>query len=58
MADSLLHEHRGFPMLIDLADTVCSAHFSATSFATSIEASYAAAGAPYRYLHERDSRKG
>lgn len=58
MADSLLHEHRGFPMLIDLADTVCSAHFSATSFAASIEASYAAAGAPYRYLHERDSRKG
>jgi hypothetical protein len=58
MADSLLHEHRGFPMLIDLADTVCSAHFGAASFAASIEASYAAAGAPYRYMHERDSRKG
>lgn len=58
MADSLLHEHRGFPMLIDLADAVCSAHFSAASFAAGIEASYAAAGAPYRYLHERGSRKG
>jgi hypothetical protein len=58
MADSLLHEHRGFPMLIDLADTVCSAHFSASSFAAGIEASYAAAGAPYRYMHERTSRKG
>jgi hypothetical protein len=58
MADSMLHEHRGFPMLIDLADTVCSAHFSAGSFAASVEASYAAAGAPYRYLYERSSRKG
>ena len=25
MADSVLQEHRGFPMLIDLADTVCRA---------------------------------
>jgi hypothetical protein len=58
MADSMLHEHRGFPMLIDLADAVCSAHFSAASFAAGIAATYAAAGAPYRYLHERNTRKG
>jgi hypothetical protein len=58
MADSVLHEHRGFPMLIDLADTVCSAHFSAASFAGGVSATYAAAGAPYRYLHERATRKG
>ena len=58
MADSLLHEHRGFPLLIDLADTICSAHFSAASFAAGVEASYAAAGAPYRYSHERSTRKG
>jgi hypothetical protein len=58
MADSMLHEHRGFPLLIELADTVCSAHFSAASFAAGVEASYAAAGAPYRYLHERSTRKG
>ena len=56
MADSVLHEHRGFPMLIDLADAVCSAHFSAASFAAGIDATYAAHGAPYRYLHERSTR--
>jgi hypothetical protein len=58
LADSVLHEHRGFPLLIDLADTVCTAHFSAASFAAGVNAAYAAAGASYRYLHERVTRKG
>jgi hypothetical protein len=58
LADSVLHEHRGFPLLIDLADMVCSAHFNASGFAGAVGAAYAAAGAPYRYLHERASRKG
>jgi len=58
IADSVLHEHRGFPLLIDLADTVCAAHFSAASFAAGVNAAYAAAGASYRYLHERATRKG
>ena len=58
LADSVLHEHRGFPLLIDLADRVCGAHFGAASFAAGVEAAYAAAGASYRYLHERATRKG
>jgi hypothetical protein len=58
IADSLLHEHRGFPMLIDLADAVCTAHFSAAAFADGVRAMYAAHGAPYRYSRERDTRKG
>lgn len=58
LADSVLHEHRGFPLLIDLADTVCSAHFGAANFAAGVNAAYAAAGASYRYLHERATRKG
>jgi hypothetical protein len=58
LADSVLQDHRGFPLLIDLADTVCSAHFSAGAFAAGVDAMYSAAGAPYRYLHERATRKG
>jgi hypothetical protein len=58
LADSVLHEHRGFPLLIDLADTVCTAHFGAANFAAGVNAAYAAAGASYRYLHERVTRKG
>lgn len=58
MADSVLMEHRGFPLLIDLADYICTAHFSAGAFAAGVEAAYAAAGAPYRYAHERRTRKG
>jgi hypothetical protein len=58
IADSVLHEHRGFPLLIELADRVCAAHFGASSFAVGVDAAYAAAGASYRYLHERATRKG
>lgn len=56
MADSLLQEHRGFPMLIDLADTVCSTTFGADSFMSSVQMAYADAGQPFRYLGERETR--
>ena len=35
IADSVLQEHRGFPMLIDLADTVCGTTFGIESFTPS-----------------------
>ncbi len=56
MADSILQEHRGFPMLIDLADTVCKATFGMDSFTPSVHAAYVETGQPYRYLGERETR--
>ncbi|HMF56517.1 MAG TPA: hypothetical protein VK619_09245 [Pyrinomonadaceae bacterium] len=56
MADSLLQEHRGFPMLIDLADTVCAATFGADDFRSSVYTAHADAGEPFRYLGERETR--
>src|SRR3989441_298336 len=57
LADSVLQEHRGFPMLIDLADGVCSASFGTTTFAVSTQLAYAHAGEPFRYLGERQTRR-
>ncbi len=57
MADSILQEHRGFPMLIDLADQLCSATFGPDVFATSTQLAYASAGAPFRYMSERSTRR-
>lgn len=56
MADSMLQEHRGFPMLIDLADTVCSTTFGVDSFLSSVQMAYADVGQPFRYLGERETR--
>ena len=56
LADSVLQEHRGFPMLIDLADAVCDATFGARAFHTSTNLAYAEAGEPYRYFTERRTR--
>lgn len=56
MADSVLQEHRGFPMLIDLADTVCRSTFGADAFTVSVQTAYADAGQPFRYLGERETR--
>ncbi len=55
LADSMLQDHRGFPVLIDLAHHVCDAVFSG-SLQGLTEAAYAAAGAPWRYLSERTTR--
>lgn len=56
MADSMLQEHRGFPMLIDLADTVCRTSFGVDSILPSIQTAYTEAGHPFRYLGERETR--
>ena len=56
MADAALQPHRGFPMLIDLADLVCRTTFDATSFAGTVGDAYSAAGYPLRYLGERETR--
>ncbi len=57
LADSVLQEHRGFPMLIDLADQVCKTNLGADSFTSSVQMAYANAGEPYRYLGERETRR-
>jgi len=57
MADSVLQEHRGFPMLIDLADNLCTTTFGAETLAAAAQLAYSAAGEPYRYVGERRSRK-
>jgi hypothetical protein len=56
MADSMLQEHRGFPMLIDLADTVCKTTFGVDSFIPSVQTAYAEADQPFRFLGERETR--
>ena len=56
MADSFIQEHRGFPMLIDLADTVCRTTFGVDSFMNSVQVAYANRDEPFRYLGERETR--
>lgn len=58
LADSTLQEHRGFPLLIDLADLVCRSAFGAETFQGALRLAYAEAGDPWRYLAERETRKG
>ncbi len=57
MADSVLQSHRGFPMLIDLADTVCSSTFGTNAFNSTVQSAYAQAGDPLRYLGVRETRR-
>lgn len=57
MADSALQLHRGFPMLIDIADTVCRSVFGADGFMSSVRLAYAETGQPLRYLGERETRR-
>ncbi len=56
LADSVLQEHRGFPMLIDLADSLCSATLGVDVFTASTQLAYAAAGEPYRYAGANKGR--
>jgi hypothetical protein len=56
MADSILQEHRGFPMLITLADTVCGAIFGTESLVPQIQVAYGETNAPFRYQTERQTR--
>ena len=56
IADSVLQEHRGFPVLIDLADTLCKATFGRGLLKRLSSVAYAEAGEPFRYLAERQTR--
>jgi hypothetical protein len=57
LADSTLQEHRGFPMLITLADTVCGTIFGTDSLVPQVQVAYGEAGAPFRYQTERQTRR-
>ena len=57
LADSVLQEHRGYPMLISLADTVCSAALGTESLVPHVQLAYTEADAPYRYQTERQTRR-
>jgi hypothetical protein len=56
IADSILQEHRGFPLLIDLADSVCRGVFGQDTLNGPVSTAYADSGAPFRYLSERQTR--
>lgn len=56
MADSVLQEHRGFPMLIDLADMICRTTFGNDIFNNAVQMAYAHAGEPFRFMNERQTR--
>jgi hypothetical protein len=55
LADSTLHEHRGFPILLDLSDALCRTTFGAGDFAATLRDAYAHAGQPYAF-HQEFSR--
>ncbi len=57
LADSVFQEHRGFPMLIDLADNVCRSVFGGDTLTGPVSNAYIEAGAPWRYLSERATRR-
>ena len=57
MADSAIQLHRGFPMLIDLADRLCTASFGADDFLASARLAHSEGGQPLRYLGERETRR-
>lgn len=56
IADSMLQEHRGFPLLIDLADNVCKSVFGGGTLEGMLTTAYAKAGVPWQYLSERTTR--
>jgi hypothetical protein len=52
LADSMLQEHRGFPMLAEMARQVCNTVFG-DSLSSLADNAYAAAGAPWRFSQFR-----
>ena len=54
IADAMLQEHKGFPMLIDLADTVCRTTFGVDSLVPTVQTAYARSGEPLRPLSGSD----
>lgn len=56
MADSVLQFHRGFPMLIDIADHLCKTTFGQSDFIASVQQAYTESGKPTQFLGERETR--
>jgi hypothetical protein len=56
MADSVLQEHRGFPMLIDIAHHVVNTTMGHDAFKATVSSAYVDAGAPFRFASERETR--
>jgi hypothetical protein len=57
IADSILRPARGFPMLIDVADSTCKSAFGSAGFVGLIHDAYSQAGVPLKYFGERDTRR-
>lgn len=56
MADSVLQPHRGFPLLLEMADRFCKSAFNQSEFDGTIGAAFAAHGGPMTYFTERQTR--
>jgi len=56
LADSLLQAHRGFPMLIDLADMACRNNLGIDTLIPSVEMALVESGTQFRFLPERYTR--
>ncbi|WP_309893284.1 hypothetical protein [Archangium sp.] len=57
MADSLIHPRRGFPMLLEVAESSCRGVFGTDSFQGLVQDAYTRAGGKYQYFNERHSRR-
>jgi hypothetical protein len=55
MADAMLQQYRGFPMLLDLANVVCRTTFGVDSLIPGVQSAYADAGAPMQSLGDSPS---
>ncbi|MBL0696570.1 hypothetical protein JJE73_23270 [Comamonas sp. JC664] len=53
MADSILRPERGFPMLLDVAETACRSAFGEDGFLGLVHDAYAQAGANLEYFTDR-----
>ncbi len=56
MSDSVIQSHRGFPMLVDLAHSVCQSTFGADAFNSTVQSAYARRGKALPFLGERETR--
>ncbi|MFN8534095.1 MAG: hypothetical protein U0556_11170 [Dehalococcoidia bacterium] len=56
MADSVMQEHRGFPLLIDMADRMARGNFPPGAVRSLVQTAYAEHDAPFRYTNERETR--
>jgi hypothetical protein len=57
IADSVLLDHRGFPMLIEMADNMCRTYFGAQTVDHPAFAAFANTDSPFRHLNERATRR-